>query len=269
MPLLGARAHDYHLSTPDDVFSAIKNDGFSVIQLATKKSFGMPYPLTDEQIALLQGALSRSGIQIAVLGCYINPALPDKQARIQEVDTFISALPACKALGAGCVGTETTRFTGTEAQRAVAFEWLLEGVQRMAEAAEKHGVTVGIEPVAEHVLNTPELAAELLRRVGSSRVKIIFDAVNLITAPYRFTQAAFFRRCLNAFEQHIIAMHVKDTLFTADGEKVSAPLFDGQLDWPILLNWAKDKPNLPLLREEAMPERSVREIQKMRHYLEE
>lgn len=260
MPLLGARAHDYRGSTPDELFGNIAGDGFEAIQLAFKKSFGIAYPVPESFLEETAIALKKHSLHLAVVGCYIDPALPDHQKRREQVDTFIAALPAAKALHAGCVGTETTNFEKAGGNRKAAMERLIDSVKRMAEAAEKQGVNIGIEPVYDHVMHTVDETLEVIEKVNSSRVHIIWDAVNLLSKETVHDQPSFFRFCHDAFKDRLIAMHLKDFVLDPDGKKPARPLFDGQLDVKALLSLVRQDANMPILREQAIPERSVREI---------
>lgn len=262
-PVLGARAHDFAGATPRELFANIASPGFKTIQLAAPKSFSWGYPLTDAQCLNIQAALNDSGLTIAVLGCYVDVATPDDARNAQAIQVFSAALRTSAVLGARCVGTETTHFEGDAAARKTAFDRLTESVKRMAEVAEACGAVVGIEPVTAHVLNSPESAYDLLRRVNSERMRIIFDPSNLLRRGDIPNQKDFLTRCDQAFGDHVIAMHVKDAVILDDYQKPPRPLFEGELDWPLFLRWAKTKPSLPLLREEAIPARARGEIARM------
>ncbi len=260
LPILGARAHDYPGATPDALFQNIAGDGFGAIQLAFPKSFGVKYPIPEDFTEETKIALDKHRIHLAVVGCYINPALPDKADRLAQVDTFISAMPVAKALGAGCVGTETTHILNAGGEQKKAMAQLIDSLKRMAEAAEKYGVNMGIEPVYGHVMCGIEETQECIHQVGSDRFKIIWDAVNLMSPERAKIQPEYFARCYEAFRERLVAMHLKD--FHADSEwrKPSAPLFEGDLDAKALLTLVKNEGGLPILREEALPERSKGEI---------
>ncbi|MBQ9944512.1 MAG: sugar phosphate isomerase/epimerase [Clostridia bacterium] len=267
MPVLGARAHDYRGSTPDELFASIAGDGFAAAQLAFKKSFSIPYPVPEAFLEETAKALQKHKLHLAVVGCYIDPALPDRETRRQQVDTFIAALPAAKALNAGCVGTETTNFDKAGGDRKAAMERLIDSVKRMAEAAEKQGVNIGIEPVYDHVMHNVDETLEVIDKVGSSRVHIIWDAVNLLSRETVMDQPGFFRSCYDAFKDRLIAMHLKDFVLDADGKKPDRPLFEGELNVKALLSLVKTDANIPVLREHAIPERSVRELAAIREIL--
>lgn len=268
MPLLGARAHDYRGSSPMELFANIAGDGFEAMQLAFPKSFGVPYPLPEAFVEETARAMEKHKLHLAVIGCYIDPALPDKQAARAQVDTFLAALPAARALKAGCVGTETTNLEKAGGDRKKAMPLLVDQVKRMAEGAEKWEVNIGIEPVYDHVMHNVEETLDLLEKVGSSRVKIIWDAVNLLSPETAGDQPGFFRYCHAAFRDRLVAMHLKDFAFDAHGKKPSRPLFEGELNVQALLSLVRQAETLPILREEALPERSVQEIAAIRAILQ-
>lgn len=264
MPLLGARAHDYRGASPDELFGNLAGDGFQAMQLAFPKSFGVKYPLTEAFMEETALAMEKHQMHLAVIGCYIDPALPDRAASQSQVDTFIAALPAAKFLKAGCVGTETTNLEKAGGDRKKAMPLLIDHVKRMAEAAEKWEVNVGIEPVYDHVMHNVEETLQVLEKVGSSRVKIIWDAVNLLSLETAGDQPGFFRMCHEAFKDRLIAMHLKDFAFDEKGKKPSRPLFEGKLNVEALLSLVRKEETLPILREEAIPSRSVQEIAAIR-----
>lgn len=267
MPILGARAHDYRGSSPEELFGNIAGDGFGAIQLAFPKSFGVAYPIPESFLEETAAALEKHCLHLAVVGCYIDPALPDKEMTRAQVEKFISALPAVKALGAGCVGTETTNFLKAGGDRKKALPILIDSVKRMAEAAEKTGVDIGIEPVYDHVMHTVEETLDVIEKVGSQRVKVIWDAVNVLSLETAHDQPGFFRMCYEAFKGKLVAMHLKDFTFDANGKKPSAPLFEGQLNVEALLSLVRQEERLPILREEALPARSRQEIAAIREIL--
>ena len=63
--------------------------------------------VTDALVAETVAAEKAHSIQVAVLGTYVELAIND-ESRLKNAADFKSQLAVCKALGAGCIGTETT-----------------------------------------------------------------------------------------------------------------------------------------------------------------
>lgn len=260
MTVIGARAHDFDFHTPAPLFEAVSSAGYRAVQLACPKSFSRAYPLTDEQISEILDASKKYHVEIGVLGCYQDLACPDREKRFAAVDTYINGLKTGKALHVRCVGSETTHFEGTWEEQRAAFSLLTDSVLRMAEAAEKIGVDMGIEPVFQNTLGTPELAAELKEKTGSSRLKWIWDAVNLLDPSKDEEDSLLQKRTVQLLGNDIVAMHIKGVRFRKAKRKQACPLTEGELDWHFPFRWAKEQKNMLLLREEAIPSRSAEEI---------
>jgi len=250
--IFGARAHDYPGKTPAEHFSAILADDMTTMQLAIPKSFGAPYPTPQPLLNEIKAALIELNMSVTVLGCYISPALEDEAQRRAQVDTYIAAMPAAHFLGARCIGTETTAFRGTPEEHPAAMARLIDSMRRMADEAEKHDVYIGVEPVASHTLNTPAAVAELIEKVGSDRLKVIFDPINLITPADAGDQRAFLTKCRDLFGERIVAVHVKDFALNDSLRKTEAPMFKGIFDWDCFCEVFSGY-ELPMIRDEGTP----------------
>ena len=262
---IGVRAHDYGRHTPEELSSILKNAGFDSCQLAMSKALeGMDASVGKLNPGLcysIRKAFEKNDIQISVLGCYIEPSLPDDEQRAIQVARFREHVMYARQLGGNVIGTETTNFRDTdESERSVRFGYLVDSVLQMVEAAERYGVIVGVEPVSVHTLNTPELTARLLDIVASDNLQIIFDPVNLITVDNIAHQDELLDRCFDAFGDRIVALHCKDVKLE-NGELKRGILGEGCLNYTKLMGWLKEnRPGLNLIREGADPATADKDI---------
>ena len=207
-----------------------------------------------------------------VESCAAQPRkLFDPDALAEAKARFKRALSASVTLGAGCVGSETTHFTFPEAEREAAYARLLDFTREVCAHAEQVGARVGIEPVAVHTLNTPELAARLLSDVNSPSLRIILDTANLVTpqttAPE--TQMEILERALACFGEKICVLHVKDGVFNSEGKWENRPLGQGIMDWAHLLPRLRmHDDTLCALREGVFPGMAKEECAIMHRWLE-
>ena len=146
--IVGARLHDYGKGTPDELFARVSADGFASVQLAYKKCVPTVKSYADITEALINDTIAAEkahNIQVAVLGTYVELAINDAR-RLQNVADFKSQLAVCKALGAGCIGTETTKMCDQPAgtTREEAQELLCRSLAEILPVAEELGVTVGV-----------------------------------------------------------------------------------------------------------------------------
>ena len=96
---------------------------------------------------------------------------------------------------------------------------------------------MGIEPVALHTLNTPELTRRLIADVSSPNLRVILDTANLVTPETAAPEAQMeiLERALSCFGKQICVLHVKDGVFNGEGKWENRLLGQGVMDWPRLL----------------------------------
>ena len=109
--IIGARGHDFGRRSPEELFSSIGQAGFACTQLAFTKAVEGVKSYADVTPALVdatKAAVKASGVSIAVDGTYVELSYADEDKRKAEVAKVLSQIPVAKALGAGCMGSETT-----------------------------------------------------------------------------------------------------------------------------------------------------------------
>ena len=256
--IIGMRGHDFGRMQPDALAEAIASAGFCATQLAFTKAFEGPAEqyMTPQALASIRESFAARGIALPVMGCYISASDRDDAVREDAKRRFGECLRASVILGAGCVGTETTHFTFDESEREAAYARLLDFARTAAAEAQACGAIVGIEPVALHTLNTPELTRRLLDDVNSPNLKVILDVANLVTpqAVSPEAQRDILERSLACFGKEIVALHVKDGAFDAEGKWQNRPLGEGVMDWARLLpRLRENNDSLCALREGVFP----------------
>jgi len=267
---IGMRAHDFGRREPHELARMIKDAGFETVQLALTKAVAGVNSFADIDAPLLEKVrrgFDDNAVDIGVLGCYVEIGLPDKQARLNEVDKFLGGLEHAKILGVNLAGTETTNFPpDLGSERESAYQNLKDSVLRMAERAEKLGVDIGIETVVDHTLNSAELTRRLLDEVNSKRLKVIFDPVNLILTQYDINnQEQLFGNFLEVVGADIAALHVKDIVLTGS-EKIWRNIGAGDIRYLPIFKWlTTHRPDIPALREHVKPESFKIDIEAMKN----
>lgn len=270
MNKIGVRAHDFGRHTPGKLAATVAGAGFEAVQLALTKAIDGVTSVSDVTIGLLDRVrrdFDSAGVEIAVLGCYVECGDLDKEERLRQVANFKLGLAHAKELGVRIVGTETTHYDlspAAAAGREAAYQGLLDSMLRMAEEAEKQGVCIGVEPVAEHTLNTAALTQRLLEDVGSDQLKVILDPVNLLLPDTFSRQEEIFADCIQRVGERIVALHVKDVVIE-DGEKAWRQIGQGKVAYESIFRWIREKKSdIPLLREGVKPETCQMDLEAIR-----
>ena len=242
------------------------------MQLAYKKcvpSVRSYADVTDALVAETVAAEKAHSIQVAVLGTYVELAIND-ESRLKNVADFKSQLAVCKALGAGCIGTETTSMekqpAGTTREKAQ--ELLCRSLADILPAAEALGVTVAVEPVTYHSMNSAAATRHILDTMRSPNLKVIFDMSNLVDAGNVGAQDRIWNDVGELLGDQIVAVHFKGQAFAPDGGLLHTSLEDSLTDYAGAFAMLRQLPQdaLPVLREEAVPARAGSDIAFMKGF---
>lgn len=270
--VVGARLHDYGKGSPDELFGRVAADGFAAVQPAYKKcvpSVRSYADVTDALVAETVAAEKAHSIQVAVLGTYVELAIND-ESRLKNAADFKSQLAVCKALGAGCIGTETTSMEKQPAgtTREEAQELLCRSLADILPAAEALGVTVAVEPVTYHSMNSAAATRHILDTMRSPNLKVIFDMSNLVDAGNVGAQDRIWNDVGELLGDQIVAVHFKGQAFAPDGGLLHTSLEDSLTDYAGAFAMLRQLPQdaLPVLREEAVPARAASDIAFMRGF---
>ena len=260
---IGIRLHDTAPGTLRERLGFARDQGFTCTHLALSKAmdgFRMddaPALLTDALAEEVRGALEETGIECAVLGCYLNLADPDGERRRHTQEIYQAHLAFAKKIGARMVGTETyanpeSRFTTAASESEEAYRLFLEGLRPVARFAEEADAVLAVEPVSYHIISTPERAERMLNDIGSDHVKIILDAVNLLVPGQEELAEERVADAIRRLGDRIIMLHMKDYI-PLEGKTKSVACGTGHMRYEQLLRFARER-NLPMTLEDTVPE---------------
>lgn len=252
---LGIRLHDVNTGLGPDSqtmqarAAKAREEGFSCVHLAFAKV--MPGVAFDD-CALTEGlglytrrVFDREGLDVAVLGCYLNLAHPDpvKLAEIQS--RYYGHLRVASVMGAGVVGTETGApneqyklDANTHTDQAL--DIFLRGLEPVVAEAERRGVTMAIEPVWNHIVYNADRAVQVLKSMGSRNLRIILDPVNLLYAGNADQADSVIADAIDKLGESVAVVHLKD--FVREGESLkSVAAGTGEMDYDRVLRFMKER----------------------------
>lgn len=260
MRMLGGRAHDFGTHTVEVMAKKVSERGYSSIQLALLKAIdGIDTSLgklSPGMAFYIKDTFAKQNVQIAVLGCYINPIHPDIDERKKHLDRFKEHIRFARDFGCSVVGTETgsLKFDNSyknENESEEAFETLIESLKELVKEAEKFGVIVGIEGGKNEVLTSPQKMKKALDIIGSNNLQVIYDPVNYISVENYKNQDNMFKEAFELFGDKIVIVHAKDFIIKDGLIKTTAP-GKGSLNYELFLKLIKErKPFVNILLDEV------------------
>lgn len=280
---IGIRLHDTAGTTLAEHLAAAKAQGFTCVHIAMSKvipGFKMsdaPTLLTDELADEVRAQLEANGQTCVLLGCYLNLCSPDMEDHAKTVEIYKAHLRFAKRMGALLVGTETgapnTGYkTCPECFTEEALQLFIDRVTPVVRYAEEVGQLFAIEPVIRHIVSTPGRCEKVLRAVNSPNLRVILDAVNLLSEDNVADAKAIIADGVARLGDSVSLLHMKDFIpyATQRGQdvKTRVPNTDvfsnvvscacglGDMDYRPLVALAKAK-DVPMTLENTNPDNAV------------
>lgn len=250
---IGMRAHDLPARTPAELLEQTRELNIKYVQLALRKSFnGIDW--TNHTFSTGIAAKIREDLgdlRISVLGSYIDLSA-DEESFKQHKAVFEQNMLFAKYLNAGVVGTETgVRLCSN---REEDYKNVVRNLKELVCDAEKLGVMLGIEGVAVHPVNTPEMMKKLCDEINSPNMLVIFDPVNYITEENYMQQDEMIVKTFELLSDKLTAVHLKD-FDIADGKKTEMRVGEGIFNVKLLFEQIrKHKPYIDVLLEGSSAE---------------
>lgn len=263
---LGIRLHDIKKAPLAERLAIAKEQGFACGHLALSKVIS-EYPVDDGALTpgyalYLKRLFAESGLDIAVLGCYLNLANPNEESLRKIMHRYMAHIRFASLLGVGVVGTETgapnEEYKYEEKNHSEeALEIFIKNLRPVVEYAEKMGVIMAIEPVYKHIVCNPKRARRVLDEIGSPNLQIIFDPVNLLDISNYKEREDIIAEAIKVLGDDIAMVHIKDFV-VEDGKLKSVAAGTGEMDYTQIMSFIKErKPYIHVTLENTVPENAV------------
>jgi sugar phosphate isomerase/epimerase len=226
---LGIFARTFERPTMESALDAVVAHGLDAVQFNPMLLGGpsLPETISPAEAARVARAHAERGLElIAVSGTY-NMAHPDPEQRAAGARRLTELIAAAPAMGAAVVTLCTgTRDPGdmwrAHPDNGTSAAWadMLAALATAVEAAERAGVTLGVEPEPGNVVRDAPAARELLDEVASPALRIVLDAANLLPPDALPDQHRVLDTAFELLGADIVLAHAKDV--RADGTVVAA-----------------------------------------------
>jgi len=277
---LGLFAKIFVRPTVEEVFAAVARRSVRFVQF-NFASAGLPSLPEEIEPALLEEirrAAVRHRIGLAAVSGTFNMIHPDRTQRRTGLQRLEVIAGACATLQTQvitlCTGTRDPqdmwrRHPDNDSEEA--WRDLCVSMTKALTIADKHGVTLGIEPETANVVNSARQARRLLDEMRSPRLKIVLDAANLFQPGDLRRMTEILDEAFDRLGSDLVLAHAKE--LGAEGHAGNLPLGAGVLDWahylellraarfpgPLILHGFEEKdliPSLKFLRGLLSPQRT-------------
>ena len=264
----GLRLHDAEKMSLPELLPIVKGKGFSCVHLALSKALKeyscTPAALTPGYANYLRHLFEKNGLDIAVIGNYLNLANPDEEYMKNAREKYYAHIRFASLLGCGMVGTETGapnleyKFC-PECRTEKALSTFVKELKGVVKCAENYGVTLAIEPVARHIVWGPKVCRKVLDEVGSYNLQVLFDPVNMLDLDNVDHRDEVFQEAIELLGPDIAMVHFKDFIRVDEGYGLkSVGAGTGEMDYTAILTYLKkEKPFVYATLENTTPENAA------------
>ncbi|RKM62345.1 sugar phosphate isomerase/epimerase [Butyrivibrio sp. CB08] len=270
---IGIRFHDTKELPFEERLADIKKQGFDCVHIALSKVPGLTADtdaLNPGYAMYLRNAFRKADLDVAVLGCYLNLANPNQEALKKTQEKYFAHLRFASVLGCGMVGTETgaPNETYTYDKEAChskeALDTFITNLKPVVKCAESTGTIIAIEPVYRHIVYDAKRAREVLDRIGSPNLQIIFDPVNLLWTDNYDRRYEVIDEAIDLLGKDIAMIHLKDSILMEDSVKSVGCGF-GEMKYESIIKFALEKkPFIHATLEDTKPETAAKSLQCIR-----
>jgi sugar phosphate isomerase/epimerase len=187
----------------------------------------------------IMSTLAKHNLKVAGLFAYYNVVDPDAARRQRGEKRMQVLIENWKQLGSPVISTET----GTLNEKS---EWLESpenasekgyqscraALEKLAQAAKKHGAIISIEPYWRNVIDSIARADRVLRDVPG--LKLVMDPCNYFRKEDLSRMDPMLEEMFSRLGRKIVLAHAKDVKASADGADLPAS-GKGVLDYPLFL----------------------------------
>lgn len=270
---IGLRLHDAKQLPMKERLEEVRKQDFVCGHLALSKVITENTvdnsALTPGYAMYLKKMFANAGIDIAVLGCYLNLANPDEASLNKIKKRYLANIRFAAHLGCGVVGTETgAPNTAYEYEPAChteeALQLFIKNLKPIVDYAQSMGVILAIEPVYKHIVCNPRRARQVLDTINSPNLQIILDPVNLLYEGNYQEREDIIQEAIELLGEDVAVVHLKDFVLE-DGKMKSVAAGTGMMNYEKILRFIKEKkPYIHTTLENTNPDNAV----DAREYLE-
>lgn len=185
---LGIFARTFTRASVDEVFAAVRKQGFSTVQfnMVCAGLPSMPDEIPDAIVAEIQAARERHQIEVCGLSATFNLIHPDRAVSQSGLRRMEVLAQQARAIGTDlltiCTGTrdpEDQWRHHPDNNTPAAWAEMRANLEKALQLAERYDLSLGIETEVGNVINSAAKAQRIITELGSDRLCILLDPANL------------------------------------------------------------------------------------------
>lgn len=243
------RAHDLGVTGEEKVVARLCELGLEGVQLVAYKVLPdvayAPGAVDAARAKKAAAAFAAAGKTVPLIGAYFNCVHPDGEKAKTGAAVFRDYLRLAHDFGCDTVGSETGSRNGDpwiyhpENRTDGARQAVVRTFSELCDYAQEHGAYVGMEGALGHVCYDVGCLARVVREIGRSNIRIIFDLYNYLDGSNVDRRYDILAEGLQTFGDRIHVFHIKDCVIKSDGSMQQCGVGKGIFDYGRILREIK------------------------------
>lgn len=235
---LGIHVNTFRRPTLEETLDAVADHGLDCVQfnMAAAGVPSMPERIQEELCDRIAAELAGRELSMATVSGTFNMIHPSGDVRRAGLRRLEAIASRARRLGTSvlalCTGTRDPDDMWQhhpENDTPQAWADLVDSIGKALEIANRHDVTMAIEPEVSNVVDSAAKGRRLLDEMGSARLKIIIDGANLFHAGELPRMREILDEAFDLLGGDIVLAHAKD--LDRDGAAGRLPAGRGLLDY--------------------------------------
>ena len=235
---IGIMARTFSGRTVDEMLDYVTSHDIESVQfnLSCAGVDTLPETIDDVMCRQIHSAFKQRQLEMVAISGTYNVIDPDVTKREMMTSRAVRLIERARDLGTTvvslCTGTRSPdNMWLAHSDNGAPDSWrdLTATLERLLAAAEKSGVTLGVEPERANVINSALQARRLLDQMQSDNLKVILDGANLFE-PHKVTNTrCVLQEAFDLLASDIALVHAKEIPNHSSSREEAAGA--GQLDW--------------------------------------
>jgi sugar phosphate isomerase/epimerase len=235
---LGIMARTFSGGTVDEVLDCITSHGIGLVQfnLLCAGADTLPEVIDDALCRRIHSAFERHQLEMVAISGTYNTIYPNVTKREMMTARAVHLIERARDLGTTfvslCTGTrspESMWLSHPDNRAPQSWRDLTATLETLLAAAERCGVTLGVEPERANVVDSALQARRLLDQMQSENLKVILDGANLLERHNVTNTQAIIQEAFDLLGPDIALVHAKEIPNDSSTSEEAAGA--GQLDW--------------------------------------
>jgi sugar phosphate isomerase/epimerase len=252
---LGIFAKTFSRPTVEELLQAAASYGLASVQfnMACVGLPTLPEQVDEALLDRIAAAHKASGVRMAAVSGTFNMIDPDEAKRqdgLRRLDVLASA---CRRMGTSvitlCTGSRDPKnMWKRHVDNDLPSSWneMIASMKVALQSAERHDITLAFEPESANVVDNARKGRRLLDEIGSNRLKVVLDPVNLVAADQTARMTEIIEEAFELLAPDVVIAHAKD--LNPQGGEGSTALGKGYLDFDVYLRVLLSKlPKTPVI----------------------